>query len=437
MRLAITGGYLIDPANGYEAPADLFIEGRHIVGVGHPPEGFSAEQQLDASGQWLIPGLIDLQARLREPGFKHKGTIESESRAAAAGGVTTLCVPPDSRPVLDNPALVEQLRRRAAAAGYSRVLPIGALTQGLAGEQLAAMYGLKQAGCVAVSNARQPIRDTLVLRRALEYAATLDLPVLLHAEDPWLAARGCVHEGVVSNRLGLPGIPECAEVIAVARDLVLIEQSGVRAHFGQISSARAVELIAEAQQRGLPVSADVSAHQLFLTEIDVGHFDARAHVRPPLRTQRDRDGLRAALADGVISAVCSDHQPHDRDAKLAPFAATEPGISAVETLLPLLLRLVDAQLLSRRAAIAAVTSGPAQILCQQCGSLGVGARADIAIVDPQQRWQVNDTTLQSRGKNTPLQGWELQGRVTCTLLEGRVVHQLPHHPDLNLRRVSL
>jgi len=423
MGSVIRGGRLIDPANKRDKTTDLYIENGRIAAIGKKPKGFSEDEVIDAKGMIVCPGLVDLQARLREPGEKHKGTIASETAAAAAGGITTLCCPPDTKPVIDNPAVAEQICHRAAASGKANVLPIGALTQGLAGEQLASMQALRNAGCVVMGNARHAIVSTRVQRRALEYAATLGLTVFINAEDPWLSEDGCAHEGAVSTRLGLAGIPECAEVIAVGRDLMLIEQTGIRAHFGQLSTIRAVEMIAEARARGLQVSADVSAHQLYLTEMDISDFDSLCHVRPPLRSQRDRDGLRTALRNGVISAICSDHQPHDRDAKLAPFAATEPGISALETLLPLTLRLVDEEVLGLSDAIARLTSEPAQILGSDRGQLAEGAVADICIFDPQQHWTVSEESLHSAGKNTPFLGWELQGRVVQTLLGGRTVYQ--------------
>ena len=422
-QIHIHGGRLIDPANQRDGIHDIFIDQGHIVAIDTPPEGFQPEQLIDAHGKLVCPGLIDLQARLREPGEKHKGSIASETAAAAASGITTLCFPPDTKPVLDNPAVVEQVRQRASASGKARVLPIGALTQGLGGEQLANMQALQRAGCVAVANARHPIVNTLVQRRALEYAATLGLTVFINAEDPWLAADGCVHEGPISTRLGLSGIPECAEVVAVGRDLMLIEQTGVSAHFSQLSSARAVEMIAQAKARGMSISADVSAHQLFLTEMDVSDFNSLCHVRPPLRSQRDRDALRQALADGVIDAICSDHQPHDRDAKLAPFPATEAGISALETLLPLCLRLVEEGVLSLSRAIATLSAEPARILALDSGHLGIGAVADLCIIDPYTPWTVTEQELISAGKNTPFSGWEMRGRVSHTLLAGKLVFE--------------
>lgn len=421
MGTVIRGGRLIDPANRIDTVTDIYIENGRIAGLGEAPAGFTAEKTIDANGMWVLPGLIDLQARLREPGQKHKGTIASETLAAAASGITTLCCPPDTTPVIDSPAVAAQIEHRVEASGKTRVLPIGALTRGLEGEHLASMQALHSAGCLVMGNARRPITNTLVQRRALEYAATLGLTIFINAEDPWLAADGCVHEGPLSTRLGLAGIPDCAEVIAVARDLMLIEETGVSAHFGQLSTLRAVELIAEARAKGLSVSADVSAHQLYLTDMDVDGFNSLCHVRPPLRSQRDRDGLRRAVADGIVSAICSDHQPQDRDAKLAPFAATEPGISALETLLPLSLRLVDEGILNLSDAVARLSSGPARILCIDAGHLGLGTAADLCIVDPNQHWDVTEETILSSGKNTPFLGWEMKGKVTHTLLAGRQV----------------
>lgn len=416
-RIIIRNGRLIDPASGRDEQADLTIQDGKIAAIG-AASAAGADLEIDAAGQWVLPGLVDLHARLREPGQEHKGTIASETAAAARAGVTTLCCPPDTDPVTDTEAVAEHIRKRAAAVGRARVLPLGALTQGLAGEHLAEMAGLRDAGCIAVSNARRPVANTQVMRRALEYAATLGLTVFLYPEDPWLAG-GCVHEGPVSARLGLPGIPEAAEVIGLARDLELVARTGVRAHFCQLSTARAVEMIGDARARGLPVTADVSAHQLFLTEIDVGQFDSRYHLLPPLRSQRDMEGLRRGVASGAISAICSDHQPHDPDAKLAPFAATEPGASTLETLLPLVVRLAGEGVLPLRDALAAVTSGPAEVIGIDAGTLAEGAAADLCLFDPEALWTVSEDSLVSQGKNSPFLGWELKGRVTHTLLGGK------------------
>jgi dihydroorotase len=305
------------------------------------------------------------------------------------------------------------------------VVTLGALTLQLGGEHLSEMEELiREGGCIAVSNALQPLNNTLVYRRALEYAANYNLTVFIYANDPWLSNSGCAHEGAVSTRLGLPGIPESAETVAVARDLMLIEQTGVRAHFMHLSCAQSINKVARARHDNLPVSIDVAAHQLYLTEMDIGDFNSACHVIPPLRTQRDLDGLRAGLTNRTISAISSCHQPHDADAKLAPFCETEPGISALETLLPLTLRLVDEKVLSLSDAIASITSEPASILGIDGGSLGVGDRADVCIYHPDERWTVDYNTLFSAGKNTPFLGWEMHGKVSYTLLAGQPVYQV-------------
>ncbi len=424
MRLLITHGHLVDPANGVDKPADIAIDNGRVLACGDIPTDFHADETIDARGQIVCPGLIDLNAHLCEPGAEHKGTIASETRAAAASGITTLCVPPDTDPIIDTPAVSELIYQKAETAGFARVVALGALTQKLKGEQLAEMLKLQQdGGCVGVSNARQPVKNTLIMRRAMEYAASGGLTVFLHADDPGLSGQGCIHEGAISTRLGLPGIPESAETVAVARELMLIEQTEVHAHFCQLSCAHSVQMIARAQHDGLPVTMDVAAHQLYLTDMDVGYFNSQCHVLPPLRSQRDREALRSGLGSGRINAICSAHQPHDADAKLAPFAETEPGISALETLLPLSLRLVDDGLLSLVDLIAKLTCEPAHILGLSHGHLGPGAHADICIFDPSQHWRVDPARFVSAGKNSPFAGWELKGKVTHTLLGGRIVYR--------------
>jgi dihydroorotase, multifunctional complex type len=423
MRLLIHGGRLIDPTHGIDVVQDLYVADGCIASLGEPPDGFMAERYIDATGHVVCPGLIDLSARLREPGQEHKATIASETRAAAASGITTLCCPPDTDPVIDTPAVVELIHQRAERAAASHVLPIGALTRALEGQQLSEMGALRRVGCVGVSNGRQAVANTLVLRRAMEYAATHNLIVFLTPEDPWLRANGCAHEGAVATRLGLPSIPEAAETAAIARDLALVEQTGVRAHFCRLSTGRAVELIGRAQGEGLPVSADVAAHQLHLTELDIENFNSQCHVIPPLRAREDRDRLRRGVAKGIIGAICSDHQPHEPDAKLASFPATEPGISALATLLPLTLRLVEAGLLTLSQALARLTCDPARILGLKAGTLRTGTRADICIFNPNTVWHLNEETLHSRGRNSPFIGWEFTSRVVCTLVEGRIVYE--------------
>ena len=422
MRTRISNGRVIDPANGLDKIMDVYIAEGKIVALDIAPEGFRADSTIDATGQIVCPGLVDLRARLREPGQEHKGTIASETSAAASGGITTLCCPPDTDPVVDTPAVVELIRDRAEEVGKCRVVTLGALTEGLQGSQLSEMDALKRAGCIGVSNAYEPIQNTQVIRRALEYAASLNLTVFIHPEDHWLRNGGCAHEGTISSRLGLSGIPECAETIALVRDLMLVEQAGVKAHFCQLSNARSVKILARAQYDGLPVTADVTAHQLHLTEMDIGDFNANCHVRPPLGTQRDREGLISGLIQGALTAICSDHQPHDIDAKLAPFPETEPGISAFETLLPLSLRVGEENNISTVDLLAKLTIQPAQILGLEAGTLTPGSKADICIFDPNRYWTLSEDKILSRGHNTPFIGWDLKGKVTHTLLEGKLVY---------------
>lgn len=423
MNIHIRGGHVIDPASQQNSRQDVFIREGYIIALGQAPADFVADQLIDAHGCLVCPGLIDLNARLREPGQEHTATIDSETRAAAAGGVTTLVVPPDTDPVIDTPAVVELIEDRAKKAARTMVLTVGAITQKLESELLAEMAALKAAGCVGVSNAMHEIANTVVWQRALSYAATLDLTVFINAADPWLQAQGCVHQGTVSTRLGLGGIPETAETIAVSRDLLLIEQTGVRAHFHNISSGRTVALIREAQFRGLPVTADVSAHHLHLTEHDLGNYDSSTHVMPPLRTLRDREQLQQGLRDGVIQAITSQHQPLDKDAKLGPFAETQPGISGLETLLPLTLKLVENDELSLQQAIAALTCQPASILGIEAGRIQVGAMADLSIIDPEAEFTCTPGEFVSAGKNSPFGGWLFSHAVSHTIYHGRLVYQ--------------
>ncbi|MCU7799219.1 MAG: dihydroorotase [gamma proteobacterium symbiont of Lucinoma myriamae] len=420
--ISIINGRVIDPANHIDKQMDIHLQYGKIIALGDAPDNFNAQQVIDASQQIVCPGLIDLRFRLREPSYETKGTIASETKAAVAGGVTALCCPPDTVPIIDNAAMVKLIRLKAETEGVAKVFALSALTQQLKGEKLSEMRELKDAGCVGTTNALQPVKSTLVMRRALEYAASHDITVFIQAFDPWLSD-GCAHEGAVSTRLGLAGIPVCAETIAIARDLQLIELTGATAHFCQLSSAKAVQLIKQAQEDGLPVTADVTTHHLHLTEMDIGYFDSNCHVIPPLRTQRDQDALRHALKSGVISNIVSDHQPHGSDAKLAPFAETEAGISGVETLLPLALKMIDDQAMQLSDVLALLTSQPAKTLGLQEGTLSIGSDADICIFDPQEYWVVDREKLLSQGKNTPFHSWKLKGKVNYTFKAGEMVFQ--------------
>ncbi len=420
-RVLVKGGRVIDPASRHDAVVDVCIGDGRLLAIGEAPAGFQADLTLDAGGCVVCPGLIDLRARLREPGAEHKATVASETRAAVAGGVTTVCVPPDTEPAVDTPAVAELINQRAAEAGFARVEVLGALTQKLGGELLAEMGALSEAGCAGVSNALRPVPNTEVMRRALEYAATFGLTTHVHAEDAWLAQSRFVHDGGVATRLGLPGIPAIAETIGLARELLLVEETGARVHFCHLSTAAGVEMVRDALRAGLPVSADVAATHLHLCDRDLLGFETQCHLLPPLRSSEDRDGLRAGVADGSLSVVCSDHQPHEPDAKLDPFAGTQAGAAGLESLLSLVLALVDDGVLGMSAALARVTSGPATVLGLARGRLAAGLDADLCIFEPDARWTLDPTSWRSRGRNTPLAGREMRARVRYTLVAGRLV----------------
>ena len=419
MKIHIQNGRLIDPANRLDGQHDLFIADGKIVGVGSAPDGFTAERTIDASGLVVAPGLIDLAARLREPGFEYKATLESEMDAAMAGGVTSLAIPPDTDPVLDEPGLVEMLCYRAKKLNRAHVYPVGALTIGLKGQQLSEMAELVEAGCVAFSQANTPILDTRVLGRAMQYAATFGFRVWLQPIDPHLARGGVAHDGEVASRLGLPGIPASSEIIALFTYLQMARLTGARLHITRLSSADSLALIDQARADGVDVTCDVAAHHLHLCDLDIGYFNPHCHVMPPLRSQRDRIALAKAVADGRINAICSDHTPVDDDAKQAPFSESEPGTTGLELLLPLTLKWAAEHKLPLIDALARITSEAARIAgIAKGGHLSVGARADICIFDPDAHQLISRSTLKSQGKNTPFLGLELPGRVHHTLVEG-------------------
>ncbi len=413
-RLHLRNGRVIDPKNGLDAVADVYIADGRIAAIGQPPAGFAADRVLDASGLIVCPGLVDLSTRL--------AGLESELAAAVAGGVTAVACPPDTKPPLDEPGLVERLIRRSEALGLARVFPIGALTQQLAGVKLSEMISLKQAGCLAFSQAKQPVLDTQVLLRAMQYAATFDYAVRLRPQDHYLARDGVAHDGEVASRLGLAGIPVCAETVAIATALHLARDTGVRLHLARLSSAAGVALVREARHNGLKVSCDVAIHYLHLSDRDIGFFDSQARFDPPLRSGSDRDALRAAAAEG-LAAVCSDHTPVDDDGKQLPFAEALPGASSLELLLPLILKWAREMELPLLTALARVTSDPAAILGIESGSLTVGSPADVCLFDPLETWVLTPERLRSQGKNTPFMGDEMTGRVRTTLVGGRVVFE--------------
>lgn len=423
MNILITQGRLMDASQQLDQVQDLYISAGKIVGMGAAPQGFQPDQTLDAEGKWVLPGLVDLCARLREPGSEYKATLLSELRAAMAGGVTSLACPPDTDPVLDEPGLVEMLKHRAKSHALAHVYPLGAVTRQLEGHLLTEMFALTAAGCVGFSQADTAIVDTQVLWRAFEYAATFDYTLFMRAEDPYLAKNGVAHDGEVASRLGLKGTPAAAESIALQTMLRIAQATGAKLHIARVSTAESVELIRQAKQAGMAVTADVSIQHLHLTDMDIGFFDSMVHLKPPVRTQRDRDALRAGLLDGTLDAICSDHTPVDDDAKALPFAESHPGASALELLLPLTLKWSAQAKLAPLQALAKVTQIPARILGVNAGTLQTGATADVVIYDPEMEWRVDGRALLSQGKNTPFVNHSLTGKVTATITQGNLVFQ--------------
>jgi dihydroorotase len=420
MNILIKHGRVIDPANKVDQPLDLYLSAGKIVGIQQAPEGFVADEIIDASDLVVAPGLVDLSARLREPGFEHIATLNSELHAAVAGGVTSLACQPDTEPTLDEPGLVEMLKYRAQTLNLTHVYPLGALTTQLQGKTLTEMCELSEAGCVGFTQADNPVIDTQVLWRAFEYASTFGYTLFLRAEDPFLAKEGVAHDGEVASRLGLKGIPSAAEGLALSSLLRIAQETKARIHIARLSTAEGVALVKQAKQAGLQVTADVSVHHLHLTELDIGFFDSNAHLRPPLRTQRDLLALRTAVVDGTIDAICSDHTPVDDDCKLLPFAEADAGATGLELLLPLCLKWAAEQQLSISQAIERITCIPAKILGIPAGRLSVGDTADIVIFDPNAYWKVARENLRSQGKNTPFLNMEVAGQVRYTLVNGQV-----------------
>jgi dihydroorotase len=423
-RICITKGRIIDPSNDIDRVGSVYIESGKIVSITDEPAGFNPDTVIDASHQIVCPGFIDLSTRLRDMGHSRKATFKSEAKAAASAGVTTLCLQPDTVPVIDTAAVAELIKDLAQLACYPKIYPIGALTHKLDGMELSSMLSLKQAGCIAVGNANRPVKNLLILRRAMEYAASHDLLLMFRPNDFDLGNNGCAHEGAFATRYGLPSTPEAAETIALAQCLELAELTGCRVHFGQLSCKRSVIKIHQAKKYGLLVSADVAIHQLHLTENEMRPFDSAYHVLPPLRTEADKQYLRQGLADSTLNSICSDHQPHDLDAKLGAFPETEPGMSALETLLPLMLRLVKEHAITLEQGIGCLSANPARVLRLKSGALTPGFSADVCVFDPELDWQVNSENWKSQGVNTPFWGQTLKGRVTHTLQAGKIIHKL-------------
>lgn len=428
MKILIKGGRIIDPATQRNTAADLAIADGKILAMGGVPAEFSPDSTIDASGCLVMPGLVDLAVRLREPGHEHEGMLASEMAAAVAGGVTSVVCPPDTEPVLDEAGLVEMLRYRAERLHQARVFPLGALTRGLKGEVLTEMLELTEAGCVGFSQAEVPLANTQVMQRALQYASTFGFPVWLRPQELHLG-KGVAASGPLATRMGLSGIPVAAETIALHTIFELVRATGARVHLCRLSSAAGVALVRQAKAEGLPVTCDVSINSLHLTDVDIGYFDSRMRLNPPLRQQRDRDALRAGLADGSIDALVSDHTPVGEDEKALPFAESEPGATGLELLLSLACKWAKDSGIAWERALAVVTSQPASVLgaalgplAQSSGRLLVGGVADICVFDPEATWTVTPSALRSQGQHTPFGGYELPGQVRATLVGGHLAY---------------
>jgi dihydroorotase len=430
--LHIKNGRVIDPANGVDAVQDLFIGDGRVLALGAAPAGFTAATTIDAQGLVVAPGLVDLSARLREPGYEYKATLESEMQAAIQGGVTSLICPPDTDPVLDEPGLVEMLSYRARGLHQARVHPLGALTMGLKGQALTEMAELTEAGCIGFSQAEVPIEDTNVLLRALQYANTFGYTVWLRPQDAHIGRGGIAHAGPLASRLGLSGVPVMSETIALHTIFELVRATGARVHLCRMSSAAGLDLVRAAKREGLPITCDVGVHHIHMTDADIGFFDSNARVTPPFRAQRDRDAIRAGLMDGTIDAICSDHTPVDDDEKLLPFGEASPGATGLELLLALAIKWADDYAAHQHApdgpaplarALAKISSDAARVAGLAAGTLSVGALADVVVFDPALRWTVQPSALASQGKHTPFLGYELAGQVQATVVAGQVAYQ--------------
>jgi dihydroorotase len=423
MKIQIQGGTIIDPAAGTETRQDVFIAAGRIVGVGDAPADFTAAKVIDAGGLYVAPGFVDLSARLREPGFEHKATLESEMAAAMAGGVTSLVCPPDTDPTLDEPGLVEMLKFRAQKLHQAHVYPLGALTVGLKGETITEMVELTEAGCIGFSQADNPIVDTRTLQRALQYATTYGYTVWLRPQDAYMSKGGVAASGPVASRLGLSGVPVSAETIALHTLFELMRVTGARVHLSHLSSAAGVALVRAAKAEGLAVSADVTINHVHLVDVDIGYFDSQFRLDPPLRSQRDREAIRAGLADGTLDAICSDHTPLDEDEKLLPFAEATPGATGLELLLSLTVKWAREESVPLAKALSRITSGPADALKLPAGRIVTGALADLCVFDANADWRVDPRKLRSQGRNTPFLGYELPARVRATVVGGHLAYE--------------
>ncbi|RMH37540.1 MAG: dihydroorotase [Nitrospirae bacterium] len=425
-HILIRNGTVLDPGR-YHGPGDVLIEGPVIKAVGRDlPVSLRSPRSLltiDATGLLVVPGLIDLHVHLREPGFEYKETIETGTMAAVAGGFTSVCCMPNTNPVNDNQAVTDFIRAKAAAAGKARVFPIGAITKGSQGKELADIGELVEAGCVAISDDGRPVMDSSIMRRAMEYARAFDVPVVDHCEDLHLTTRGCMNEGLVSTQLGIPGMPNAAEDVMVARNLALAELTGAKLHLAHISTAGSVRLIREAKARGLAVTAEACPHHFTLTDEATKTFDTNAKMNPPLRTSGDVDAIKDGLADGTIDVIATDHAPHAVQEKQLEFDAAPFGIVGLETALPLTLALVDDGILTLETALRKLTVEAARVFGLKKGTLAPGADADVVIIDPAREWTVDVSRFYSKGRNTPFASWRMRGKAVKTIVAGKLVYE--------------
>ncbi|MBX7039389.1 MAG: dihydroorotase [Nitrospira sp.] len=421
--ILIKGGHVIDPGR-VNGVADVLIENGKIAAVGQPLAAPAGATVIQAAGQLVLPGFVDLHVHFREPGFEYKETIQSGTDAAVAGGFTTVCAMPNTNPVNDNQAVTEFMLERAKAAGTANLYPIGAITKRSEGKELAEIGDLRRAGCVAISDDGKPVMNSLVMRRAMEYARAFDVPVVDHCEDLHLSEGGCMNEGLISTELGLPGIPSAAEDVMVARNVSLAELTGARLHLAHISTAGSVRMVREAKARGLKVTAEACPHHFTLTEETTRGYNTHAKMNPPLRTSQDVQAIKDGLRDGTIDVIATDHAPHASQEKQQEFTEAPFGIVGLETALPLTLTLVEEGVLTLESAVDKLATAPAKAFSLNAGTLAVGAPADVAIVDPNLEWEVDPSRFRSKSRNTPFAGWKVKGRVTTTLVSGRVVYEL-------------
>jgi len=422
VTILIRGGQVIDPGRLNEV-VDLLIENGKIAAIGRNLTAPGGVTIIDAHSRLVLPGFVDLHVHFREPGFEYKETIQSGAAAAVAGGFTTVCCMPNTNPVNDNQAITEFIVDRAREAGLANVFPIGAITKGSEGKELAEIGDLRRAGCVAISDDGRPVMNSLVMRRAMEYALAFDVPVIDHCEDLHLAEGGCMNEGLVSTELGLPGIPAAAEDVMVARNVALAELTGARLHLAHISTDGSVRIVREAKSRAIKVTAEACPHHFTITEEVVRDYNTHAKVNPPLRTWKDVHAIKEGLRDGTIDAIATDHAPHAMQEKQQGFTDAPFGIVGLETAWPLTLALVDEGALSLESAVEKLSSAPAKAFGLSKGTLMVGADADVVVADPQESWEVDPTKFRSKSRNTPFAGWKVKGRVKTTIVGGRVVFE--------------